>query len=170
MLTERQLQQLNAENELLILQLEDVNEVIRQREAELDQLRATAVHAKELQSRLDMNLVEFEQMQNNIGDKQQENEGASGRIESLEQELFDSIKMERSYLNILDEKTSLQANLLDTNYELDEAASLYKKLKQANSELGEVKSTLEICRVEMEYLKGALEEERELNKMLMKKK
>ena len=170
MLTERQVQQINAENELLILQLEDVNEIIKHREAELDLLRETALKATQMQSRLDMNLFEFEQMQNNLGDKQQEAVGTNERLESLEKELYDSIKMERSYLNMLDEKTSLQANLLDTTSELEEAAALYKKVLELRRELTKTKSELEIAKLEVLNLTASHDEAVALNTLLLSKR
>lgn len=170
MLTERQVQQLNAENELLILQLEDVNEIIKHREAELDLLRQTALKATQMQSRLDMNLFEFEQMQNNLGDKQQEAVGTNERLESLEKELYNSIKMERNYLNMLDEKTSLQANLLDTTNELEEAAALYKKVLELRRELTKTKSELEIAKLEVLNLTASYDEAVALNTLLLSKR
>jgi len=158
MLTERQLQQIQAENEHLKLQLEEVNEVIAIREEELAILRQKMQKATQLQSRLDMNLLEFEQMQNTIGEKQQEAEGNSIRLEELENELFKSIKMETNYYNMLDENVSLQANLKDTNSELEEAASLYKKVRQLTIELTETKSNLEIAQMEIDGLKAELKD------------
>ena len=170
MLTERQLQQIKSENELLLIQLEDVNEVIKLREIELDELRQTALEARQLQSRLDMNLIEFEQMQNNIGEKQQEAEGASMRMEELEQELYGSLKMENKYYNMLDENVSLQANLKDTTSELEEAAALYKKVKELKTQLTKTLSNLELAELEIESLKADLKEERAINAALVNKK
>lgn len=158
MLTERQLQQIQAENEHLKLQLEEVNEIIAIREEELAILRQKMQKATQLQSKLDMNLLEFEQMQNTIGEKQQEAEGNSIRLEELEKELFKSIKMETNYYNMLDENVSLQANLKDTNSELEEAASLYKKVRQLTIELTETKSNLEIAQMEIDGLKAELKD------------
>ena len=55
MISNNLLQQLQSENELLQLQLQDVNEMIKVREDELEILRKTAAHAVMLQSRLDIN-------------------------------------------------------------------------------------------------------------------
>ncbi len=158
MLSEKQLQQLISENEFLSLQLEDLNEVIKQREEELALLRETAVKATQMQSKLDMNLLEFQQMQDNIGEKQQEAAGTALRMEELENELFNSIKMEKNYYNMLDENVSLQANLRDTNSELEEAASLYKKVRQLTTELSQAKSSLELAQLEIESLRAGLKE------------
>lgn len=158
--------QLNSENELLLLQLEDVNEMIRIREAELDDLKSTAKQAAEMQSRLDMNLLQFEQMQNNIGEKQMQVEGADLRMEELEKELFQSVKMERNYRTVLDQKASLEASLLDTNNELEAAGSLYKKLKTAKAELAAMKSQLDSSLEEIDHLKALLNEAEGLNALL----
>ena len=170
MLTEKQIQQLKGENELLILQLEDVNETIRRREQELDELRQAAANTRQMQSRLDMNLLEFEQMQNNIGEKQQEVKDTSFRLEELENELYNSIKIENNYNKILDEHISLQADLLDTNNELQEAATLYKKVHQLKATLSETQSNLDIALIEIESLKEELAEVKELNILLRKSK
>ena len=170
MLTEKQIQQLKGENELLILQLEDVNETIRRREQELDELRQAEANARQMQSRLDMNLLEFEQMQNSIGEKQQEVKDTSFRLEELENELYNSIKIENKYNKILDEHISLQADLLNTNNELQEAATLYKKVYQLKATLAETQSNLDIALIEIESLKEELAEVKELNILLRKSK
>ena len=170
MLTEKQIKQLKGENELLLLQLEDVNEVIKQREKELEELRRIATKARQMQSQLDMNLLEFEQMQNNIGEKQQQAKGASVRMEELEKELYNSIKIEHRYNNMLDEHISLQANLLDTSNELEEAAGLYKKVQQLKASLTQTKSSLEMGQIEIQNLKDELAEAKELNILLREKK
>lgn len=170
MLTEKQIKQLKGENELLLLQLEDVNEVIKQREKELEELRRIATKARQMQSQLDMNLLEFEQMQNNIGEKQEQAKGASVRMEELEKELYNSIKIENRYNNMLDEHISLQANLLDTSNELEEAAGLYKKVQQLKASLTQTKSSLEMGQIEIQNLKDELAETKELNILLREKK
>lgn len=170
MLSEKQLKQLLAENELLLLQLEDVNEVIKQREAELDALRAVETSAREMQSKLDMNLHEFHQMQDKIGEKQQIESGNANRLEELENELFQSIKMEKNYYEMLDENISLQANLKDTNNELIEASKLYKKIRQLTAELTSANSNLELALLEIDSLKADLKEANELNSHLLQKK
>ncbi len=170
MLTEKQIKQLKGENELLLLQLEDVNEVIKQREIELEELRRIATKARQMQSQLDMNLLEFEQMQNNIGEKQEQAKGASVRMEELEKELYNSIKIENRYNNMLDEHISLQANLLDTSNELEEAAGLYKKVQQLKASLTQTKSSLEMGQIEIQNLKDELAEAKELNILLREKK
>jgi hypothetical protein len=169
MLTERQIEILRSENELLQLQLDDVNMMIQVREEELDLLRKRANEAAAMQSQLDSNLMEFEQMQNNIGFSQQKNEGASQRLEEMEEELYASIKDQLRSEEKVKDFESLEANLLDTTSELQEAAAAYKQLRDTRSKLAAMQSDLEIANMEITSLKEELAEVKALNEMLMKK-
>ena len=170
MLTERQVEILRSENELLQIQLDDVNMMIKVREEELDLLRKRAQEAAEMQSRIDANLLEFEQMQNTIGFNQQQNEGKNDRLAEMEEELYQSIKDQLKADEKLKEFNSLQANLLDTTQELEEASAVYKKMQQMKTKLAATQSELEICLLEIESLKEDLKEARALNEMLLQKK
>lgn len=169
MLTERQIEILRSENELLQLQLDDVNMMIKVREEELDLLRRRAQEASEMQSRLDTNLLEFEQMQNNLGFSQQKNDGAAQRLEQMEEELYASIKDQLKSEEKVKDFESLEANLLDTTNELQEAAAAYKQLREMKSRLAATQSSLEIANMEITSLKEELKEVKALNQMLMKK-
>ena len=169
MLTERQIEILRSENELLQLQLDDVNMMISIREEELDLLRRRAAEAAEMQSRLDTNLLEFEQMQNNIGFSQQKNEGASQRLEQMEEELYASIKDQLKSHDKVKDFESLEANLLDTTQELQEAAAAYKQLREIKSKLAATQSDLEIANMEITSLRQELAEVNALNELLRKK-
>ena len=169
MLTERQIEILRSENELLQLQLDDVNMMIKVREEELDLLRKRAQEASEMQSRLDTNLLEFEQMQNNLGFSQQKNDGAAQRLEQMEEELYASIKDQLKSEERVKDFESLEANLLDTTNELQEAAAAYKQLREIKSRMAATQSDLEIANMEIASLKEELKEVKALNEMLMKK-
>jgi oligoendopeptidase F len=169
MLTERQIEILRSENELLQLQLDDVNMLIRVREEELDLLRKRAQEAAEMQSRIDTNLLEFEQMQNNLGFSQQQNEGKNDRLAEMEEELYQSIKDQLQADEKMKDFASLQANLLDTASELEEASAVYKKMQQMKTKLAATQSELEICLIEIESLKEELRESKALNDLLLKK-
>jgi flagellin-like hook-associated protein FlgL len=168
-LTERQIEILRSENELLQLQLDDVNMMIKVREEELELLRARALQASEMQSRLDTNLLEFEQMQNNLGFSQQKNEGASRRLEQMEEELYASIKDQLKSEDKVKDFESLEANLLDTTNELQEAATAYKQLREIRSKLAATQSDLEIANMEITSLREELQEVKALNELLRKK-
>ena len=169
MLTENQIKILRSENELLHIQLDDVNMMIKAREDELDMLRARAREATAMQSKLANNLSEFEQMQNNLGLCQQKNEGHSRRLEEMENELYLSIKEQLHYAESLKEKSSLEANLLDTTNELQEASEVYKKMKEMKTTLSATSSQLEMALLEIESLKAMLQEAEALNALLRKK-
>jgi oligoendopeptidase F len=168
MLTERQIEILRSENELLQLQLDDVNMMISVREEELDLLRKRAQEAAEMQSRIDTNLLEFEQMQNSLGYAQQKNDGKNDRLAEMEEELYQSIKEQLQADDKLKDFASLQANLLDTASELEEASAVYKKMQQMKLKLAATQSELEICLIEIDSLKEELKEARALNDLLKK--
>ena len=169
MLTDNQIKILRSENELLQIQLEDVNIMIKVREEELDMLRERAREAAAMQSRLDNNLNEFEQMQNNLGFCEQKNEGYSQRLQEMENELYSSIKEQLKYAETLKEFNSMEANLLDTTNELQEASAVYKKMAEMKTTLAATNSNLAIALIEIESLKAIIKETTALNGLLMKK-
>ncbi len=169
MLTEKQIQILRSENELLQLQLDDVNMMIQVREEELDLLRVRAREAAAMQSRLDNNLNEFEQMQNSLGNVQQKNSGNKLRLEEMENELYESVKEQLRYAETLKDFNSMGANLMDTNNELEEATAVYKKMAAMKVVLAEAQSNYEIAIMEITSLKEELEEVKALNSILLQK-
>lgn len=170
MLTDKQIQALRSENELLQIQLDDVNMVIGVREEELELLRARAKEAAAMQSRLDNNLNEFDQMQRSLGDEQQKNSGNLERLEEMENELYDSVKEQIRYADSLKDFNSMQANLLDTNNELQEAVSIYRKMAEMKTTLAAAQSNLEIALMEIDSLKEELAELQAYNTLLLQKK
>lgn len=158
MLTEKQLQLIKAENEFLLLQIEDLNAAIAQKERELDELRKQANHAAELQSKLDINLLEFEQMQRVVADRKQKASGDAIMIEELETELLDTLKLQQQYRSMADENDRLKASLMGSSEELEMASALYKKVKDLDKELTATKSNLEIAGIEIESLRAELKE------------
>lgn len=165
MLTENLIRQLQSENELLQLQLQDVNEMIQVREEELDMLREKAAHAVMLQSRLDMNLDEFYQMQDQIGKQQEQAAGAARREYTLEDELVRSIDMETELYNIRDELASTKAAFADVNAEVEQTASLYRQIAALQNRVAELESNLEIATLEHGFQKEELEDlKKELDK------
>ena len=160
MLSDNLLQQLKSENELLQIQLQDVNYMIQVREEELEILRRTAAHAVSLQSRLDMNLDEFYQMQDHIGNQQQYAEGAAKREASLESELLQSIEMETQLYNMKDQFASTKAALADLNNEMNSMASVHKEVAILKAKITELESNLEIAALENGFLKEEVDKYR----------
>ena len=170
MLSNKQIQALRSENELLQIQLEDVTLMIQVREEELALLRNRAREAAGMQSKLDSNLDEFDQMQRSMGDIQQKNTGSLQRIEEMEHELYDAIKEQLQYADSLKKFGSMEANLHDTNNELQEASAVYMKMAAMKITLAESKSNLEIARMEVKSLKQELAEVKAYNELLIKKR
>lgn len=166
MLSDEQIKQLKSENELLQLQLQDVNYMISIREEELEILRAKAKNAVRLQSQLEGTFNELGQMQNFIGRKQQEAEGAARREAAMEEEIIQSINMERDYYDIKSQFASANAALSDINHQLSEAADIHKELAKANAHIAELESSLEIAAEEKELLKYELEKQKKQNERL----
>lgn len=169
MITEEQLKKLRSENDLLQLELNDVNMMIQVREEELDLLRQRARDAAAMQSLLDSNLNAFEQMQNEMGNMQQKTMGSQQRMLQIEDELYAAVKEQLVYAEQLKQFNSMEANLLDTTYELNEAATVFKKLASANGELAQMQSNLEIAHMEINSLREEINELKALNQLLLKK-
>jgi len=157
MLSETLLRHLQSENELLQLQLQDVNEMISVREEELFHLRQTAEHAVLLQSRLDINLDEFYQMQDQIGKHQEQAAGAARREYTLEDELMKSMDMETELYNIRDELASTKAAFEDVNQEMEQTRFLYRQIATLNARVAELESNVEIAVLENSFLKEEFE-------------
>ena len=83
------IQELKNENEELQYQLKDLEYLIQLKEEELDDLKKASQQVSSLQSKIDQNLYQFEQMQLFINEEQQKLQGALNREASIEQELID---------------------------------------------------------------------------------
>ncbi len=165
MLSEQQIKKLRSENELLQLQLQDVNYMISIREEELEILRAKAKNAVMLQSQLEGTFHELGQMQNIIGRKQQEAEGAARREAALEEEVIQSINIEKEFYTIRDKFQSANAALNDLNNELSEVSKVYKELAKARARISELQSLLEIGEEERELLLHELQKLKKQSKL-----
>lgn len=170
MLTDKQIEILKSENELLQLQLDDVNMMIRIREEELELLREKAKEAHAMQSQLENNLHQFDQMQRNMGKYMQKNDGQEKRLTEMENELYQSIKEQLSYADTLKAFNSMEANLLDTTEELTQATAVYKKLSTMKTQVALTQSNLDMALLEIESLKEDLKEAKALNELLIQKK
>jgi len=151
-------QQLKKENEELHKELVDLNYLIQLREEELTEMKNASKHIAQMQSKINLNLYEFEQMQNFIEIEQRKIEGAKRREENLEQEILDSIKMEKSYYKIREEFDSNKTALNDLNDQLKEALNIYKEVTVLKSKISELESSLEIALLDNHFLKDDLAE------------
>jgi predicted RNase H-like nuclease (RuvC/YqgF family) len=160
MLSEEQINQLKSQNELLLLQLQDLNYMIETREEELALWRKAASNSVELQSRLDNNLYEIEQMQGHIGEQQKKLAGAASREASIETELMESLQIEKEYYEIRDQYSSTKTALADVTNQVSEAVPLYKEVADLKARIIELESNLEIASLDNEFLKEELDKYR----------
>lgn len=157
MISKDDIQQLKSENELLQIQLQDITEMINIREEELDILRKKAAYTVLLQSTLDGNLEQINQMQNFIGEQQRKVSGSAKREAAMEDEIIQQIGMEKEFYNIRDKYESSKTAIKDLDNELAETASMYRQLATSIMRVAELESSLEITLMENRDLKEKLE-------------
>ena len=157
MLSIEQVKQLVSENELLQVQLQDINYVLSEREQELLELRENAADSSELMSRLDMQLDELHSMQNLIGKKDQQAEGAEERELELQEELTESAKLLQQYNELLQEHIYLQTQLSGLQLQVQELGAGNLRLQKIANKVGELESELANTVIERDELKTALE-------------
>lgn len=148
---------LKKENEELHYELKDLQYLIQVKEEELSSLKAHAEKIAELQSRLDNSLYEIDQIRNQLSEAQHKTAGSLNRELSLEEELIQNIAIEKSYYEIKDKYSSTKSALEDVYKEMEEAGKLYKELEHLNSRVVELESSLEIVKIDNQFLKEELQ-------------
>ncbi len=161
MIAENLVNQLKSDNQQMKIELEDLNYLIEAREEELALLRQKAAFAVQLQSKLDQNLHEIAQMQDLLGEQQRQAAGATRREASMENELFQSMQMEREFYDLKDQLQSTQTALSDINLQVQDALGLYKENARLKQKIAELESNLEICMIDNGFLKEELDKIRE---------
>ena len=157
MLSTDEIQQLKSENELLRIQLQDITEMISIRDEEVEILRKKAAFGIMLQSTLEGNLNEISQMQHNLGEQQRKVAGAARREASMENEIIQSIEMEKEFYTIREKYESSRAAILDLDNELAETSAMYRQLAAAISRVAELESSLALTLADNERLKNELD-------------
>ena len=157
MLTTEQVKQLILENELLQVQLQEVNEVLFEREQELLLWKENNAETSNLQSRLDMQLDELQSMQNLIGLKQQQAEGAKERELQMYEELTELAELLRQYNELLQEHIYLQTQLAGLKLQVEDLKAGNLRLQKIADKIGELESQLANTVIEKNELKNALE-------------
>jgi len=149
---------LQKENEQLQFELNDLEYLINLREEELLMLKNKVASITELQSRYDQQLYHMEQMQQFVKEAQQKNIGAVKREIAMEEELIQSIAIEKEYYSLHEQLKSSMIALEDTNNQLSDAVGMYKKLKDMKNKIAALESSLEIAQLDNQFLKEELEE------------
>ncbi len=156
MLSQDQLYRLITENESLQAQVKELNEILSEREEELELLKKNEGEVASLRSMLDVQLDEFYTMQNEIGQKQQQVEGAAEREIELEQELTEAAKLQQLYNELLQEYTYAQAQLNDIQEQYLELNKRNRQLQEIAGKVGEVESELANTLMERNELKARI--------------
>lgn len=166
MSSEQEIQRLKSENEYLQLQLQDVNYMLTVREEELELLRDKARQGVQMQSKLEGNYNEIAQMQITLGKAQQQVYGAARREAAMEEEIIQSVHIEKNYYNTRKELASVTAAFTDVDSKLDEVTTVYKDLETARRKIAELESLNEIAKEEKEFLAYELEKLKKQNQRL----
>jgi hypothetical protein len=153
MLSEDIIQQLKIDNALLHVQLNDLTELIQIREEELEILRIKAAQVAALQSNLDENIYQLEQMQLFLGDQERGVAGANRREQSMETEMLESLQMEKDYYTLSDKLKSTRAALDDISEQFAEASTLFREVATLKSTIAELESKLEIESLDNQFLR-----------------
>lgn len=148
--------ELKAEKKDLQFKLNDLEYLIQMKEEELLALNNVASSVALLQSKLDQNLYEIEQMQLFIGDKQQAMEGALRREAALEEEMLQSIQIEKSYYQLKTEYEKHVAMLEEMNQHLSELPQLVKKNADLSAKIASLESEIELLTLDNHFLKEEL--------------
>ena len=156
MLSTEQLNRLITENESLQVQIQELNDILSEREQELEILKENAASAAELRSMLDVQLDELQTMQNHIGEKQQQAEGAVERELELEQELTAAARLQQLYNDLGQQYAYSQSQLMDIQAQLEELESRNRSLQQIAGKIGEVESHLANTVIERDELKARI--------------
>jgi len=163
MQSEDYIKDLKKENEELQFQLKDLEYLIQLKEEELADLRRASQQVAELQSKIDQNLYQFEQMQLLISEEQKKLQGALKREASMEQELIDVIGIEKSYYEIKEKFNSTKTALHDITEQMNEAATIYQQWISLKKKVAELESNLEIVNLDNQFLKEELSENKKGN-------
>ena len=167
---EKKLRILLSENEFLQLQMEDLNNIVKKKEEEIEFLADETESAASLLSRIDSNFIEMDQLKYDHQQALQEKNAIEILNEELEIDLLTQIKGRQKDQKSLLELDSVKVNMEIITEELNEATSFYKMVKSLKAMLSEARSIAEMNERENKDLKNEVDELKELIKMLRFKK
>jgi methyl-accepting chemotaxis protein len=150
------IEKLKEENKDLQFKLNDLEYLLEMKEEELSVLNKVTPSIAVLQSKLDQYLYEMEQMQLFIGEKQQSIEGAQRREGALEEEVLQSIKIEKLYYQIKTDYDTLSAMIEEMNQHLSELPTLIKKNADMIKKMSALESEIELLTLDNHFLKEDL--------------
>jgi chromosome segregation ATPase len=154
---EKKIQNLLFENEFLQEQLEELNETLAKIEQAAPVTKTVPESEGYLRSKMEMNLIEIEQLNENIRVANKKTAAIERINETLENDLLDSMKARKQDKIVLNELISNQTNVDILNEELNETTTLFKRVKVLKSELAEARSEVDFLKMEIRYLREALD-------------
>ena len=156
MLTEDQIKKIISSNDSLDIQLEDANMMLAAREKEIEYLNTELAEATALRSKLDGQQGEIDSIQNKLGIKLQQAQGAEEREFELQQELTEMARLNKKYNDLVQDYAYLQSQLGDVQLQLTALNERNFQLNQTAGRIGELESTLENIKIERDDLKNRL--------------
>lgn len=163
-----ELEQLQSNKILLQLQLNDLNELVAVREEELDLLRKKAAESTRLKAVLDNAISEIEFLQESL-DEEKKGSYEKLQLAEIEKELIATLKEKQHYEALLKQQKSLQANLQQTEDELNLAMDYYTSSRQLQEKLSITQSNLELAGIEIEDMKILIAQLKQQNQLLVQK-
>ncbi len=154
--SEQVIRQLIAENTSLQLQVQELNSILSEREQELVLLRNEAAAAAELQSRFEVQQDELQSMQDHIGKKQQEMEGAIEREVELENELTAAARMQQQFNDLARQYGTVQSQQAHVQALLQEEMDKNLELRKTANRMGELESQLANTVMERDELRARM--------------
>ncbi len=167
---EKKIRILLSENEFLQLQLEDLNKAVKQRDEEILLLGDSMDSAAGLQSRIDSNLAEIEQLKYNNALTEKKAAAVEQLNEELENDLLKEMRARQKDEKLLQEMSSVKVNLDVANEELEQSAVFYERIVQLKKEVAELKSSLELLQLENKQLTEENDELQQLIDLLKQKR
>lgn len=156
MLTEDQIKKIISSNDSLQIQLEDANMMLAAREKEIEYLAAELAEATALRSKLDGQQGEIDSIQNKLGVKLKQAQGAEERELELQQELTEMARLNRKYNDLIQDYAYLQSQLYDVQAQLAALSERNFQLSQTAGRMGELESNLANIKIERDDLKNRL--------------
>lgn len=147
------LRELETEKSDLQFQLKDLEYFIQLKEQELAELRSASEHISELRSRIDQQLYSFEQMQLRIQEEERQKNSALRREASLEEEMIQSVEMEKAYYALKDQFRQHEILVNQLNEQVNESTYLYQLVADLKRKIAALESELEIVKLDNHFLK-----------------
>ncbi len=158
MLSSQQIQTIITENESLQVQINDLNYMLEEREREIELITRHNKDDVEMRSLLDIQQEELDLMQNRLGNQIKKSAGAAQRELDLNDELTDTIKLQKEYTNLYKQYNHIKVQLEDIEEELAKTKKRNNMLQQIAVKIGEIESELDNITAERDELKSKVKE------------